>query len=129
MAYLEDEPAGEKVADMIADALDDGTPILMTVVNAGEVWYIVARRTTAAEADRTIKLLEEIGIEFINADWLLTKIAAGYKVNGNISFADCYAAALAKVGTGSGSDRVSSVLVTGDREFKQLEKEITITWL
>ena len=32
---------------------------MMTVVNAGEVWYIAARRTTAAEADRTIKLLQQ----------------------------------------------------------------------
>lgn len=121
MAYLEDEPAGEKVADVIADAHDDGTPLLMTVVNAGEVWYIAARRTNAAEADRTIALLQQIGIEFIEADWPLTKIAAGYKVKGNISFADCYAAALAK--------QTRSALHTGDREFEQLEGEVSIVWL
>ncbi|MGB7207945.1 MAG: type II toxin-antitoxin system VapC family toxin [Pyrinomonadaceae bacterium] len=121
MAYLEGEPAAERVADIISDAHDDGVPLMMSVVNAGEVWYIVARRTTAAEADRTIALLQQIGIEFINADWTLTKIAAGYKVKGNISYADCHAAALAK--------QTKATLITGDREFKQLEKEITINWL
>lgn len=121
MTYLEDEPASEKVADLIADAHDTGAPLMMSVVNAGEVWYIVARRTTAAEADRTIKLLQEIGIEFINADWPLTKLAAGYKVKGSISYADCYAAALAKY--------EKAQLVTGDQEFKPLEGEISIKWL
>ncbi|MEJ7847801.1 MAG: type II toxin-antitoxin system VapC family toxin [Pyrinomonadaceae bacterium] len=121
MAYLEDEPAAERIADIISDAHDNGVLLMMSVVNAGEVWYIVARRTTAAEADRTIALLQQIGIKFVDADWPLTKIAAGYKVKGNISYADCYAAALAK--------HNNATLITGDRKFKQLEKEITIDWL
>jgi len=44
LAYLEDEDAPAKVADIIADAHDEQIPLLMTVVNAGEVWYIVARQ-------------------------------------------------------------------------------------
>lgn len=121
MAYLEGEPAAERVAEIIADSHEDGIPLLMTVVNAGEVWYIISRRTNAAEADRTIKLLQEIGIKFVDADWPLTKIAAGFKVKGNVSYADCYAAALAK--------QNKATLITGDREFKQLDDEISIVWL
>lgn len=121
MAYLEDEPAGEQVADIVADAHDNNTPLIMTVVNAGEVWYIVARRISVSEADKAIKLLTEIGVEFIEADWPLTKIAAGFKVKGNISYADCFAAALAK--------QQKAHLVTGDSEFNQLETDIAITWL
>lgn len=121
MAYLEGEPAAERVAEIIADAHEDGVPLMMSVVNAGEVWYIVARRTNTAEADRTIQLMQEIGIKFVEADWPLTKIAAEFKVKGNISYADCFAAALAK--------QQKAALITGDREFKQLDKEISINWL
>jgi len=121
MAYLEDEPSAERIADIIADAHDNSVPLMMSVANAGEVWYIIARRASAAEADRTIALLQQIGIEFINIDWPLTKIAAGFKLKGNISYADCFAAALAK--------HNKSTLLTGDREFKQLESELTIDWL
>lgn len=121
MAFLQDEPAAEKVADTLADAQENGVPVGMTVVNAGEVWYIVARRTSAAEADRTLRLIEEIGVRLVDVDAGLTRIAAGYKVKGKISFADCYAAALAKQQRG--------VLLTGDGEFKQLEDEISIVWL
>ena len=121
MAYLEDEPSAERIADLISDAHDDGVPLLMSVVNAGEIWYIITRRTNAAEADRTIALLQQIGIKFVDANWLLTKIAAGYKVKGNISYADCFAAAVTK--------QSKATLVTGDREFKQLDDEISIVWL
>jgi ribonuclease VapC len=38
-----------------------------------------------------------------------------------MSFADCFAAALAK--------RTKAVLLTGDPEFKQVEQEIMIDWL
>ena len=42
MAYLEDEPSAEKIANIIADAHEDNTPLLMSGVNLGKVWYIVA---------------------------------------------------------------------------------------
>jgi Predicted nucleic acid-binding protein, contains PIN domain len=121
MAYLEDEPAGETVANIIADATEQRGRLMISVVNAGEIWYIVARRTNAAEADKTIRMLEEFGVEFVNADWHLTKTAARFKVNGNISYADCYAAALALERKGR--------LVTGDREFEQLSNQVNIHWL
>lgn len=128
MAYLEDEPSAERIADMIADAKDDDVPLLMSVINAGEVWYSVARRRSERDADQALRWLDEIGIELVDADWPLTKIAAGYKAMGGISYADCFAAALV-VRTASDSDRANCVLVTGDKEFKQLENEISIVWL
>lgn len=121
IAYLEDEEAAEKVADTIGDAHEDGIPLLMTVVNAGEVWYIVARETSASEADASIKQLSDLGIQFVEADWDLAKDAAYFKSRNKMSFADCFAAALAK-------QRKAS-LVTGDSEFKQIQQDIAIIWL
>ncbi|MGQ0763516.1 MAG: type II toxin-antitoxin system VapC family toxin [Acidobacteriota bacterium] len=121
IAYLEDEPAAEKVADIIGDAHDDGIPLLMTVVNAGEVWYIVARETSAVDADASIKQLGDLGIEFVEPDWDLAKDAAHFKSRNKMSFADCFAAALAK--------QKRAHLATGDPEFKQVETEIAIAWL
>jgi predicted nucleic acid-binding protein len=121
IAYLEDEPAAERVADIVADAHEEGIPLLMTVVNAGEVWYIVAREASAADADASIKQLHDLGVEFVDADWELSKQAAYFKSKNKMSFADCFAAALAR-------DRKAH-LATGDPEFKQVEPEITINWL
>lgn len=121
IAYLEDEPAAEKVADMISDAHDQRIPLLMTVVNAGEVWYIVAREASATDADASIKQLHALGVEFVNADWELAKVAGHFKSRNKMSFADCFAAALAK--------QRKADLATGDFEFKQIENDVTINWL
>ena len=121
MAYLEDEPSGEKIADTIADAKEDGRLLLMSVINIGEVWYSLARRRSTADADQALRWIGEIGIEFVDADIELTRIAARFKARGGISYADCFAAALAK--------QQKATLVTGDREFEQLKNDISISWL
>jgi len=121
IAYLEGENAAERVADIIADAHEGQVPLMMTVVNVGEVWYIVARQTSAADADASIKQLRDLGIEFVEADWDLAKDAASFKAKNKMSFADCFAAALAK--------QRKALLTTGDPEFKQIEKEVAINWL
>ena len=121
LAYLEDEPAGQQVADIIADAHESGTPLMMTVVNAGEIWYITARETSEDEADHTILELAQLGIRFLDTDWKLAREAARFKSKGRMSFADCFAAALAKENKAD--------LVTGDPEFKQVESQVKLLWL
>jgi len=121
MSYLQDEPSAEKVADMIADAHEEDVPLLMSVVNAGEVWYIIARRTSEADADRSLRQLKQLGIEMIDADWEIAHQAGKFKAKNKMSFADCFAAALAK--------QKKAHLVTGDKEFKQVEPDISVIWL
>jgi predicted nucleic acid-binding protein len=60
-------------------------------------------------------------IEFHAADRRLADVAAGFKSRFKISLADAFAAALAK--------ERKAELVTGDPEFRALEKEIKIRWL
>lgn len=121
MSYLQGEPSAERVADIIADAHDDNVPLLMSVVNAAEVWYIIARRTSEADADRSIRELKQLGIKLIDAEWDIAHEAGRFKAKHKMSFADCFAAALAK--------QRKAHLVTGDQEFKQVEAEVTINWL
>ena len=121
MAYLEDESSAQKVAELIGDAHEHGIPLLMSVVNVGEVWYILAREVSEVEADKGIYSLRQLGIEFIDVDWKLSRQAGTYKSKNRMSYADCFAAALAK--------EHKAELVTGDKEFKQVEGDIRIVWL
>lgn len=121
LAYLEDEGSGQKVADLISDAHEHSIPLLMSIVNAGEVWYILAREVSEAEADKGVDGLRQLGIEFVDADWKLTRQAGTYKSRNRMSYADCFAAALAK--------EYRAELVTGDKEFRQVESDIRIKWL
>jgi predicted nucleic acid-binding protein len=121
LAYLADESAGERVADVIATAHEEGTPLMMTTVNAGEVWYILARRVSESEADQGISGLRQLGIEFVDADWSLARQTGVFKSRYRMSFADCFAAALAR--------ETRADLVTGDQEFQQVAAEVKIAWL
>lgn len=121
LAYLGGEASSQEVADLIADAHENRMSMYMSSVNAGEVWYIIAREASESEADKAISDLTLLGIELIDADWPLTRIAGTFKARHKMSYADCFAAALAK-------ERKSG-LVTGDKEFKQIEGEVSIHWL
>ncbi|MBI3160650.1 MAG: type II toxin-antitoxin system VapC family toxin [Chloroflexi bacterium] len=121
MAFFEDEPGADAVRNLLLKAEEGSPKLLMCVVNLGEVWYAIARTNSARVADEYIQEVEGMAIEIVDADWKLTRLAAEFKTSGNIAYADCYAAALAK--------SRKAELVTGDREFKTLEKEIRIDWL
>lgn len=121
LAYLEDENPGKQVAEILANAHEYGTSLLMTTINAGEVWYILVREVSETEAERAVTDLKRLGIQFVDADWNLTRLAASFKAKHRMSYADCFAAALAK-------DHKAD-LVTGDKEFKQVENEIKIHWV
>ncbi len=121
IAYLEDEPSGEQVEELIATAHEEQIPIYMSVVNVGEVWYTLAREVSEEEANAGVKMLSDLRIQFENVDWELTQEAARFKSQNKMSYADAFAAALAKV--------KKADLVTGDNEFKPLDGQIKISWL
>ena len=121
LAYLEDEASGPKVADIIAGAQERPSALMMSVVNAGEVWYILARQVSEAEADRALAELCHLGVQLVDADWNMVRLAGAIKAKRRMSYADCFAAALAK--------HTKADLVTGDKEFRQIENEIKILWL
>ena len=121
IAYLEDEPSGEQVEEIIATAHEEQIPIYMSVVNVGEVWYTMAREISEEEAHASVKSLRDLRIQFENADWEVTQEAARFKSQNKMSYTDCFAAALAKI--------KKADLVTGDNEFKPLDGEIKISWL
>ena len=121
MAFFEDESGADLVRELILKAEENKVNLLMSVVNLGEVWYSIARTNSPEVADQYIGEVRGMAIEIVDVDWQLTRQAAAFKVNGNISYGDCFAAALAK--------NRKAELVTGDKEFKSLDGEIKIYWL
>jgi len=121
MAFFLDEPGADFVRGLILRAEESGAKLLMCVVNLGEVWYSIARTSSPQVADQYIQEIRGMAIEVVDVDWELTRLAAEFKVKGKISYADCFAAALAK--------SRKAELVTGDKEFRSLEGEVKISWL
>ena len=121
IAFFEDEPAAEAVEKILEQAAAEKHKLLMSVVNWGEVYYNTRREVSEAAAEQKLKEITAMPVEIVGADLHLTKLAAIYKATCKMSYADCFGAALAKMR--------NAEFVTGDPEFKSVEKEIKINWL
>ena len=121
LALLRDEPGGESVSNILERAGERDQPVHMTEVNYAEVQYTIRRKDGAAAWATIANELRAAPIEFHPATRRLADLAADFKARFKISLAGAFAAALAK--------EKKAELVTGDPEFKALEKEIKILWL
>lgn len=121
LAFLVDEPSAGKVEDLIAQANETQGRLFISSINLGEIWYSLARSRSEKAADQAVVEIYNLGFKTVDPDWPLIRSAASLKARFRLAYADCFAAALAK-------SRQCPV-VTGDPEFKQLEKEIRILWV
>jgi len=107
--------------EIFRSARDSGKTCLLSAVNWGEVYYITLREAGQPRADEVAHVISTLPIHVVQADLEFAKQAAIFKSKKKMSYADCFAAALAK------HRRVE--LVTGDKEFKQVEGEVKVLWL
>ena len=121
IAYFRDEPGAEMMETLLVSAGRKDHPVLMTDVNYAEVKYSILKKDGAAAWAEAAKILPGLPIDFHSTTRALADIAADFKARFKMSLADAFAAALAK--------EKKAELVTGDVEFKPLEREIKIHWL
>lgn len=121
LAFLRGEAGDDKVAAWLEKASARDAPLHMTEVNYAEVKYMVTRKDGAARWAEVARDLPTLPIEFHPGDRELADLAADLKARFSLSLADAFAAALAR--------KLKAELVTGDPEFKAVEKEIKIGWL
>ena len=108
------------LGDHVADPGDHDHPIRAITIRRF-LQYIIRRKDGDATWAAIAGELAAAPIEFHPATRPLADLAAGFRSRYRLSLADAFAAALAK--------DMKAELVTGDPEFKALEKEIEIQWL
>ena len=124
IGYLENEAFSARIEKLLKQARQGEIQIYLHALHLGEVYYIILReqgQNLAELAYARIKAFPLRYIDIIDEDLLRT--AARLKANYPISYADSFAASLAIIH--------NSYLLTGDPEFKKLEKKetISIEWL
>jgi predicted nucleic acid-binding protein len=121
LAMFFGEPGVDMMRELFNRAAEADRPLLVSAVNWAEVLYKLARRhgqgglEVARRFDRTMPL------HVVPVDLELAELAADFKVNRKLALADAFAAALAK--------HRKAELITGDQEFKAVEKEIKVVWI
>jgi predicted nucleic acid-binding protein len=121
MAFFEDRPGADKVEELLAKAAEAKAPLLMSVVNWGEVYYSVWRARGEKAAETKLHEIAQLPIEIVDADVDLTKEAASLKAQHNLPYADCFAAALAH--------SRKAALVTSDKDFERAGSLLKTLWI
>ena len=124
IGFLENESFAEQIEEILNNAKKGDSRLYLHAIHLGEVYYIAMREQGKNKADLVYSRIKAFPlnlIELINEELLLT--ASRLKATYPISYADSFAAAMAKI--------YKCLLLTGDPEFKALEKEgiIEISWL
>jgi ribonuclease VapC len=115
------EAGGEQVKELLHKAATADRTLHMSEVNYAEFKYTLLRKDGPAAWAQAAEVLTSLPILFHPATRALADLTADFKARHKLSLADAFAAALAK--------EKKAELVTGDPEFKAVEKEIKVRWL
>lgn len=124
IGFLENENFASRIEMLLNQARQGKIFVYLHAIHLGEVYYITLREQGQDIADLAFARIKAFPVRYVDIidDELLRK-TAWLKANYSISYADAFAAAMAIIDKSS--------LLTGDPEFKKLEKKesISIEWL
>jgi predicted nucleic acid-binding protein len=119
IGFFEGRPSvSEKVRHLLSETLRQDSPLLMSAVNWGEVFYLEWRYHGEAKAREAEARLHEMPIAVIAVDRERASRAGALKQKHNLGYADAFAAELA-------IDR-GAWLVTADPEFAKVGKVLSL---
>jgi ribonuclease VapC len=121
LAYLQDEPAAARVEQLLEQALNEKCRLFVSIINLGELLYIIERRGGASKTQESLALIQQLPIEILPADEPAVFSAAHIKAAHALSYADAFAVAAAI--------HANARILTGDMEFKGLELMVKVEWL
>jgi predicted nucleic acid-binding protein len=120
LAYFHAEDGGEHVLELLNNAREGKVELTMSLINVGEVVYLMGRNRGRKIAESTLKDLHDLPIIFYEAIEERILAVAWIKSSHAISYADSFAVQLAQ--------ELKATLVTGDPEFESV-KDLKVLWL
>jgi len=123
LAYLQGEPGNTRVKDLLAEAEAGECIIYLSLINLGEILYIIERERSLTLAQRTLAAIDQLPLQIAPVSRATVLAAAHLKARYPISYADAFAVVAAQDHDG--------VLITGDPEFRSLarDKVVAVDWL
>lgn len=121
LVYFQNEAGSDEVKGLLKQAAAGEAALFLSAVNLGEIAYITRRRAGAENERAVIIALEALPITLVDATKSQALAAAAIKAEHPVSFADCFALALAR--------QVGGEVVTGDPEFEKAQGIAPVRWL
>jgi predicted nucleic acid-binding protein len=120
LAWIRDEPAAARVNAILQDADAGKVHLYMSWIDAGEVYYMLARKHSPQVADEFLARLPSLSLQLVLPDDG-NIIAARLKSTRKLSYADAFAALL--------SQMLGATLLTGDPELGLMADVLSIEWI
>jgi predicted nucleic acid-binding protein len=121
MAYFQGESSGIAVRTLLAQAFGSQVALSISLINAGELFYLTWRRRGADHAERVWADLQRLPVVVYPVSEARVLAAARVKATHRVSYADAFSIALAQ--------ELGATIVTGDPEFKEAESLAPVMWL
>ena len=119
LAYLQrEEPAATRVREILREAEAQRVDLFVSLINVGEVFYIIARRKGEKVAEETLEELRSLPLMILSPEPDTVIKAARLKSRYSLSYADAFAVVTAQ--------ELHATLMTGDPEIIELKEIITI---
>jgi predicted nucleic acid-binding protein len=108
---------------LLVECQADRMSLSISRINVGEIFYIIARDYGRGHATAIVQQLSLVSLRIVSVTDQHVDTAADLKSRYRISYADAFAASLAIA--------KQVPLVTGDPEFRALEKDgiVTLSWI
>jgi len=122
LAFFGGERGADKVAELLENAQAKKINIGLSLINLGEILYIIERHRGLFAAQDTLGLIKSFPITILPAEETHVFGAAHIKARYPLSYADAFAVETARIH--------HAALVTGDPEFRPVDETIVpISWL
>jgi ribonuclease VapC len=121
LTYFQDEAGAQLVQQLLSDSVSGEAELFISSINLGEIAYIARRKAGQEKAEAALSAVDLLPIKIVDVDKDLALGAAEIKADYPISYAGCFALALA--------ERLEGIVVTGDPEFQKVNDLVPIQWL
>lgn len=119
--FLDAGAGAQRVRAILHETHQQRATAFVSVLNWGEVYYLLWQRRGEETARQTIARLSRLPIQIVSVDLPQALKAGELKAVHKIPYVDCVAAALAVV--------QQATLVTSDRDFERLGRHFPILWI
>jgi len=121
LKFYQDEDGADKVEKFLISSRQGDLKAFMSEINLGEVYYMTIRRLGLASAKEYLEQFSELSTQVVPPSSDIILSASEIKAEYAISYADCFAVATAL--------KVEASIITGDPEFKKVERLVKIDWI
>lgn len=119
LALFYKEKGADEVGELINAAHEGKVFLFLNSLNLAEVLYRIGRK--GGSIDQVFQDINRLPITIIDPSKQQALIVGHLKARYSVSLADCYLASSAQL--------IDAIVVTGDPDFKKLERVVKVRWI